>query len=145
MTLLRPARRLLLLIVGVLLVLTACMPANPMATDDAVRVNQLRAANRLRQLPRSLELDQKCQGHAQSMANAGQIFHSPSLVAGVSPGWQMIGENVAMAGSIAQAETALEASPPHRENLLNPYFTEMGIGAVQSGRYVFVCQVFVQR
>ena len=62
------------------------------------------------------------------MANAGTIFHSPSLVSGVSPGWQLIGENVAMAGSIAQAQAALEASPPHRENLLNPNFTEMGIG-----------------
>jgi uncharacterized protein YkwD len=139
-----PIRRLLLVVAGVL-VFASCGTANPMAADDATMVNQLRASNQVPQLPRALELDQKAQTQAQSMADAGQIFHSTNLPAGVSPGWQMIGENVAMAGSIAQAEAALEASAPHRENLLNAAFTEMGIGAVQNGRYVFVCQVFVQR
>ena len=145
MLLLRPTRRLLLVVMGVLAVLAACTPVNQMATDDATMVNQLRAANQLPQLPRSLELDQKAQAQAQAMANAGQIFHSTNLPGGVSPGWQLIGENVAMAGSVTAAEAALEASPPHRENLLNGSYTEMGIGAVQAGRYVFVCQVFVQR
>jgi uncharacterized protein YkwD len=139
-----PTRRLVLLL-AVVLVLVSCAWSNPMAADDAAMVNQLRASNQVPQLPRALELDQKAQTQAQAMANAGQIFHSTNLAAGVSPGWEMIGENVAMAGSIAQAEAALEASAPHLENLLNADFTEMGIGAVQSGRYVFVCQVFVQR
>jgi uncharacterized protein YkwD len=141
---LSPVRRLFLLLAGVLVV-TACAISNPMSTDDAAMVNRFRAANGVRALPRALELDQKAQSHAQAMADAGTIFHSSNLPAGVSPGWEMIGENVAMAGSIAQAEAALEASAPHRENLLNAAFTEMGIGAAQSGRYVFVCQVFVQR
>jgi uncharacterized protein YkwD len=136
---------MLLIAGGVLALLAACTPVNQMAADDAAMVNQLRAANALAQLPRSLELDQKAQAQAQAMADAGTIFHSTNLPGGVSAGWEMIGENVAMAGSISAAETALEASPPHRENLLNPVFTEMGIGAVQSGQYVFVCQVFVQR
>jgi uncharacterized protein YkwD len=140
-----PLRRCLPLVIGILVFVAACGPGNQMAADDAALVNQLRASNGLRALPRSYELDLKAQTQAQAMANAGTIFHSSSLVSGVSPGWELIGENVAMAGSIAQAEAALEASPPHRENLLNPYFTEMGIGAVQAGNRVFVAQVFVQR
>jgi uncharacterized protein YkwD len=79
------------------------------------------------------------------MADANTIFHSANLVAGVSPGWQLIGENVAMAGSVRQAQAALEASAPHRENLLNWAYSEMGIGAVQKGNRVYIAQVFVQR
>ena len=139
-------RRLPILVLGVLVLISAaCSPTNTMAADDAAMVNQLRVSNGIPALPRSYELDLKAQAHAQRMADAGTIFHSPSLTAGVSPGWQLIGENVAVAGSIHQAEAALEASPPHRENLLNPYFSEMGIGAVQRGTSVFVAQVFVQR
>ena len=140
-----PLRRFLPLIGIVALVAAACAPDNSMAGDDAALVNQLRAGAGLGQLPRSYELDLKAQAQAQRMADAGTIFHSASLPSGVSPGWQLIGENVAMAGSIPQAESTLEASPPHRENLLNPYFTEMGIGAAQKGNMVFVAQVFVQR
>ena len=140
-----PLRRCIPLVLGILVLVAACGPGNQMAADDAALVNQLRVNNGLGALPRSYELDLKAQSHAQAMANAGTIFHSPSLVSGVSPGWQLIAENVAVAGSIPQAQAALEASPPHRENLLNPYFTEMGIGAVQAGNQVFVAQVFVQR
>jgi uncharacterized protein YkwD len=141
----RTARRLVPVIAAGVVLFTACGAPNPSAANDAVMVNRLRAAHAMRTLPRSLELDQKAQAQAQRMANAGTIFHSTSLTSGVSPGWQMIGENVAVASSIPTAEAALEASPPHRENLLNPYYTEMGIGAVQKGSATFVCQVFVQR
>jgi uncharacterized protein YkwD len=140
-----PLRRVLPLVIGILVLVAACGPENSMAADDAARVNQVRAGNGLRQLPRAYELDLKAQAQAQAMADGGTIFHSASLTTGVSPGWQLIGENVALAGSIAQAEAALESSSPHRENLLNPYFTEMGIGAVQKGNLVFVAQMFVQR
>jgi uncharacterized protein YkwD len=136
--------RYLGLAVAVLLI-AACTTSNSSAADDAARVNQFRSAHGVHPLPRALELDLKAQVQAQRMANAGTIFHSVSLTSGVSPGWQLIGENVAVAGSIAQAEAALEASPPHRENLLDPYFTQMGIGAVQVGNRVFVVQEFVQR
>jgi uncharacterized protein YkwD len=138
-------RRACLALAGLVFLFTACSPSNPSAAQDAAEVNQFRSAHAVAQLPRSLELDFKAQTQAQQMANAGTIFHSASLPSGVSEGWQMIGENVAMAGSVTQAESALEASPPHRENLLNGYFTEMGIGAVQKGNRVFICQVFVQR
>jgi len=136
--------RYLGLAVAVLLI-AACSTSNSSAADDAARVNQFRSTHGVHALPRALELDLKAQAQAQRMASAGTIVHSASLPSGVSPGWQMIGENVAVAGSVAQAEAALEASPPHRENLLDPYYTQLGVGAVQVGNRVFVCQVFVQR
>ena len=141
-----PLRRLLTAVVGLLvLVAAACGGGNGLAAEDATLVNQYRAANRIPGLPRSYELDLKAQAQAQRMADANTIFHSTNLVAGVSPGWQLIGENVAMAGSVSQAQAALQASAPHRENLLNWAYNEMGIGAVQKGNRVYLAQVFVQR
>lgn len=141
-----PLRRLLTAVVGLLILATAaCGGGNGLAAEDATLVNQYRAANGIAALPRSYELDLKAQAQAQRMADANTIFHSTNLVAGVSPGWQLIGENVAMAGSVSQAQAALQASAPHRENLLNWAYNEMGIGAVQKGNTVYITQVFVQR
>ena len=68
-------------------------------------------ANGIPPLPRSYELDLKGRRRPN-----GWPMRTPSsstnLVAGVSPGWQLIGENVAMAGSISQAQSALQAPPP---------------------------------
>ena len=97
------------------------------------------------QLGRSGELNNKAQAQADRMANRGRIYHSTNLAAGVSPGWQLIGENVAVAGSIEQAQSALEASPGHLANMLNGGFTEVGIGVTNSNGRVYVVQVFVGR
>jgi uncharacterized protein YkwD len=140
-----PLRRLLTAVVGLLVLVAAACGGNGLAAENATLVNQYRVANGIPPLPRSYELDLKAQAQAQRMADANTIFHSANLVAGVSPGWQLIGENVAMAGSVRQAQAALEASAPHRENLLNWAYSEMGIGAVQKGNRVYIAQVFVQR
>lgn len=61
---------------------------------------------------------------------------------GVPYGWA--GENLAMnnypaAEAVGIADQALWDSPPHRENILNPNYTEMGIGLRVSadGMYYF--------
>jgi uncharacterized protein YkwD len=38
---------------------------------------------------------------------------------------------------------ALEASPPHRANLLNPDFTSIAIGVVERDGRVWVTEVFI--
>ena len=63
----------------------------------------------------------------------------------MSPGWRVIGENVAVAGSIEQAQSALEQSPGHLANMVNAKFTEVGIGVTVSKGRVYVVQVFVGR
>jgi uncharacterized protein YkwD len=125
------------------LVFTAC---NPAAEDqDFALVNSLRANNGLPALSRSGELNNKARAHADRMANRNRIFHSSNLASGVSAGWRIIGENVAVAGSIEQAQQALEASPGHLENMLNGEFTEMGVGVTVKNGRVYVVQVFVGR
>jgi uncharacterized protein YkwD len=123
--------------------LTACNPQ--LENQNFAAINALRSRVGVRQLARSGELNTKAQIQADRMANAGRIFHSSNLAAGVSPGWRLIGENVAVAGSVQAAEAALEKSSPHYANLTNRSFTQGGVGVtVKSGR-VYLVQVFVAR
>jgi uncharacterized protein YkwD len=131
------------LVAALILVASACDTVE--RQEAASLLNQYRARYGLHGLVRSAELDNKAQSHAQSMANAGRIFHSPNLATGVSPGWMLIGENVAVAPSVTSAQRALEGSAPHRENMLNGRFNHMGIGVVVTKSRVYVVQVFVQR
>lgn len=137
----RPALAVLAVAVAGL-AFSACGPS-PEDTDVA-SINALRTSVALPELARSAELDVKAEKQAQRMANAGTIFHSKNLTGGISPGWTYVGENVAMAGSIEAAQAALEASPPHYENMTGP-FTEVGVGVVARNGTVYVVQVFVQR
>jgi uncharacterized membrane protein required for colicin V production len=49
--------------------------------------------------------------------------------------WKRAGENLAYASSVAVAHRGLMASEGHRENLLRPDFTRVGIGAISAGSY----------
>jgi uncharacterized protein YkwD len=76
------------------------------------------------------------------MADEGQLSHSV-LSDGVPAGWHTLGENVAYASSVEAAMAALEASPPHLANLLNPEFTTIAIGVVERDGRVWVTEVFI--
>jgi len=74
--------------------------------------------------------------------NLGDRLHQ----AGVT--WSRVGENVAMASSIAQAEAMLMAEPPfqpnHRANILDRHFTQVGIGiAVSPGGLLYITEDFL--
>ena len=141
----RSARRpvaLAALLALVVVLATACDPAK--ATTDYNLVNNLRTSQGLAPLTRSPELDLKAKNHAAAMAAKGKLFHS-TLAYGVSPGWTALGENVAYADTVENAQLALEASPPHLANLLNPAFTEVGIGVKSANGRTYVVQVFAGR
>jgi len=124
----------------------ALVACNPQAEDqDFGMINSLRSRNGVAQLGRSAELNAKARAQADRMASRGRIYHSSNLASGVSPGWRVIGENVAVAGSIDEAQAALEQSSGHLANMLNAQFTEVGIGVTASKGRVYVVQVFVGR
>lgn len=57
------------------------------------------------------------------------------------------GENIAYVTDFPTAEKIMKMwmdSPGHRENILRPEFTEIGVGVVKSGRTgaTYFCQVF---
>lgn len=131
------------LALGAVLLLSACN--QELEDKDLGMINEVRASVSVSALTRTGELDAKAQSQADKMANKGKIFHSKSLSAGVSSGWTNIGENVAVAGSIEDAQAALVASPGHYENMVNGAYTEVGIGIALKNGSVYLVQVFVAR
>ena len=93
--------------------------------------------------------------HAEQMARAGQMAHdlpgaayphSEDRLAAAKYRWTAYGENVAMGqSSAAHALDSWMHSPGHRKNILNPVYTELGVGYAldRAGRPYFV-QVFAR-
>ena len=130
-----------LLVVG-LLAIVASAACSPQEEEAFRSVNTFRAANQLRWLDWNEGAYEKAVAWSNHMADDGKLSHS-KLAQGIPGGWNRLGENVAYAGSVAQAMAALEASPPHRANLLNPAFTSIAIGIVERDGRVWVTEIFI--
>jgi hypothetical protein len=78
------------------------------------------------------------------MAKSGQLAHTTNLGSKVS-GWKRLGENVGRGPNLRDIETAFMASPSHRENILDPDFSQFGVGVTWDGKeYFYVAVVFRQ-
>jgi len=112
--------------------------------------NQARVQAGLAPLRMDEGLAEAARAHALEQAEQERISHrlpgEPGLAQRLSKSTtlhlQRGGENVASAGSVAQAHQSLMASPPHRENLLDPSFNVAGFGVVRSGHLLYVTQDF---
>ena len=133
-------RRLLgLAAVALVLLLTACTPEEG---THLQAVNDFRTANHVPTLAWEEAAYAKAHDWSQHMADQGKLSHS-TLSQGIPVGWHNLGENVAMAPTLDGAMSALEASPPHRANLLNPAFTKVAVGVVQQGGFYWVTEDFI--
>ena len=120
----------------------------PSSESDQVLslLNDFRAANGLPALAVAGDATAKAQEHTDAMAAQGTLFHSPSLDSGIQPGWTLLGENVGVGGSPAELESMFEASGPHRDNMLNSAYNQIGIGVTHGGDgRIYVTQFFVGR
>jgi hypothetical protein len=76
------------------------------------------------------------------MARNGRIYHTSGLGSKVS-GWKRLGENVGRGPQLRDIETAFMNSPSHRENILDPGFTQLGVGVTFDGKeYFYVAVIF---
>ncbi len=114
---------------------------------DVLRlVNEERTARGLGQLVRNETLEQQAVEYACELIHdnffdhvnprTGSTLETRSNAAGYV--YWMIGENLA-AGQLTPEETVQGwmNSPEHRENVLNPGFTELGVGVRTGGEYHF--------
>lgn len=80
--------------------------------------------------------------HSQEMAAKHSIYHNANLANDVS-NWQAVGENVGMGGSASSIHQAFMNSAPHRANILDTDFTQVGMGTAYDDKGVlYVTQVF---
>ena len=120
----------------------------PSSESDQVLslLNGYRAANGLPALAVAGDATAKAQEHSDATAAQGTLFHSSSLDSGIQPGWTILGENVGVGGSPAQLESMFEGSGPHRDNMLNGAYNQVGIGVAHGGDgRIYVTQFFVGR
>ena len=135
---------------GLLLALGMTMvPASAQAdtvsaeAEFVARINALRTGQGLPAFEVHPVLVAKARGWAQTMSDAGRIWHS-TLSDGVTVDWQKLGENVGMGGSVDGLHQAFVASPRHHDNLIDPDFRYVGIGVAMNGDTMYVSEVFMK-
>jgi uncharacterized protein YkwD len=135
----RPTKFLLLPLVALAILLSACTPEQ---LDAFQRLNAERQANGLAAVNPQEALMTKAQVWADYLASIGSLQHS-NVAEGAAPGWWILGENVGSGPSVEAVQAAFMNSPGHRANILNPEFNWAGAGVAVSGNgTVFVVQVF---
>ena len=143
----RRRRTLSALLTGVLalVVVGSAMGSASAGPDEgsfAAAVNAARSSHGVAPMSLQSDLSAVARAQAQRCADAHELFHNPNLGAEVT-GWRVVGENVGVGGDWLSIENAFMASSEHRANILDPIFTEFGIGtAVSKDGSLWVSQVF---
>jgi hypothetical protein len=118
--------------------------AGDTVADLTAMTNADRAAAGLRPLATAGDLQSLAQSRANEMARTHTLAHTTNLGSRVS-GWKRLGENVGRGPNLRDIETAFMASPSHRENILDPAFSQLGVGVTWDGKeYFYVAVVFRQ-
>jgi hypothetical protein len=102
-------------------------PAGALATAT----NTARVSAGLPALTENAQLDAVAQAWANKLAAAGTLSHNPAVRTQVTS-WTVLGENVGMAGDVPTVQAAFMHSPEHKANILDPRFTQMGVGSATS-------------
>ena len=93
--------------------------------------NDFRAQNGLAPVKANAALNDLAQDWAETVARTGDFKHRPEFAQSYPAGWRGAGENIAgqPTGNNPRAFVDQWAnSPGHRANLLNPDFTDLGVG-----------------
>ena len=107
-------------------------------------INTARAGHGERALAGGWRLRDLANAHSRQMANAGRIFHTPSLGSRLTfLTWRTAGENVGAGTSMRKLFDAFMRSAPHRANILAGSYRRVGIGLYQADGFLWVTMVFV--
>jgi uncharacterized protein YkwD len=109
----------------------------------ARKINIARKAAGDRTLRFDAELSRVARYHTWQMAHKDRLFHTPddNLRKRVT-NWMILGENVGVGHSVDTLHQAFMFSPAHKENILLPAFTHVGVGASQRGDRMWVTVLF---
>jgi hypothetical protein len=114
-------------------------------------VNQERERRGIAPLKWSDELRESARRHTDRITEAEMLSHQfkdePPLmqrVAATKLSFFQAAENVALATDWPDIHTGLMQSEGHRHNILNPIYTDIGIGVRKRGSYYYVTQNFAR-
>lgn len=118
-------------------------PDNPPADEAALaaRASAERTARRLGGLRVAADLTAVARRHAQDMAASGRLAHSGNL-GGEVGGWRKLAENIGTGASADEVHASFMASATHRANILDPAFSEVGVGVAWRDGRIWVAEVF---
>jgi hypothetical protein len=143
-------RRLSSLLAATAVAVTALAVAAPAANASSEEsqfvslTNSARGSHGQRSYSVASDLVSLARRHSQEMAAKHSIYHNGNLGSDVS-GWHAVGENVGMGGSASSIHNAFMNSAPHRANILDTDFTQVGIGTAYDDKGVlYVTEVFRQ-
>lgn len=79
--------------------------------------------------------------HSADMAAAGKPYHDPNIQTQVQ-NWQVLGDNVGSGPNEPSIHTGFMNSQVHRDEILEPRYTEVGVGCYWAGNVLYVTEVF---
>lgn len=115
-------------------------PAGAVSSASATyfsRINHERAAHGLRPLTMRSDLNSVAQRWADHMASVRLLSHNPRLATQVT-NWQVVGENVGEGPTIDALDSAFWASAPHRANILDRTYRDVGLGTAVSDGVIWI-------
>lgn len=116
--------------------------AQMLAQRFAGDVNAAREAHGLRPLATSVRLTNLADRHSRTMAEESSLFHNLALP-NILGNWVELGENVGEGPTVGAVHYAFMHSPPHRANILDSRYTQIGVGvATDRSGQVWVTEDF---
>jgi uncharacterized protein YkwD len=104
-------------------------------------INAARTAHHLRPLKVTSDLTSVAARWAATMASKRALSHNPQLGTAIH-GWEGLAENVGLGQSVPQIHAAFMNSAPHRANILDKSYTQIGVGVVVVKGQVYVVEDF---
>ena len=121
-------------------------PATASGTESQFfsMLNSARADHGLRPYVIEGDLTSVARSHSHEMAARQTLYHNPNLTTDVS-NWEAVGENVGKGPTVSDIQQAFMNSAPHRDNILDHDFTQVGIGVTtDSDGTIWVTEDFRQ-
>ena len=118
----------------------------PQTTSDAeatltTDINQERVSRGFGALTVAPDLIVWAERHSADMAAAGRPYHDPNIQTQVQ-NWQELGDNVGSGPDADHLHQGFMNSQIHRDEILHPSYTEVGVGAYWAGNVLYVTEVF---
>jgi hypothetical protein len=125
---------------------TATAWADTPSVDQAeaqfvARLNSERTSRGLAPLAVAGDMAAIARQHSADMAAAGHPYHDPNIRSEVQ-NWQVLGDNVGSGASVDNIHAGFMNSQIHRDEILEPRYTQVGVGGYWAGNVLYVTEIF---